>query len=406
MTSSCDEYMLESWRMFRIMSEFVMGFDVLSQLRPAVTLFGSARVAEGAPMYTLARAPHATPRGRGASRPPVGRAGDAYARTSRFWGGGCRRSNMLGPPLRPGRVLGRQFSRESRRREAKGGSARASAILLRMTTPAPIPEQLARALCSPFVPSAVSGLAEAGGYLETVWTQIEPSVRTAGFLGSALYMADMALDGAEAAYEPLLSRKSLLEGAALTPVELDQLVAVLDVFHRVQPQLLLLFAALVEAWERPRVGGMGRPEPREDSERDGRQLGTAVRFAARPPASLTEVARELQLEAPPDLYRAVAVWPGYLAAAWDELRHLVTYPEFRRRGRALYYYARSSSRFLARPLEASRDGLRERGLSEIELDVARAGIEGAAPALATMMMHCSAMRVGLGLTDREVVQRD
>ena len=42
-----DEYMRESWRMFRIMSEFVMGFDVLSQLRPAVTVFGSARAAEG-----------------------------------------------------------------------------------------------------------------------------------------------------------------------------------------------------------------------------------------------------------------------------------------------------------------------------------------------------------------------
>ena len=50
-----DEYMRESWRMFRIMSEFVMGFDVLAQLRPAVTVFGSARAAEGSPMYELAR---------------------------------------------------------------------------------------------------------------------------------------------------------------------------------------------------------------------------------------------------------------------------------------------------------------------------------------------------------------
>ena len=49
-----DEYMRESWRMFRIMSEFVMGFDVLAQLRPAVTLFGSARTREGEPMYELA----------------------------------------------------------------------------------------------------------------------------------------------------------------------------------------------------------------------------------------------------------------------------------------------------------------------------------------------------------------
>jgi uncharacterized protein (TIGR00730 family) len=44
----------EAWRMFRIMSEFVMGFDVLSQLRPAVTVFGSARTRDGHPEYQLA----------------------------------------------------------------------------------------------------------------------------------------------------------------------------------------------------------------------------------------------------------------------------------------------------------------------------------------------------------------
>ena len=53
--SHSDDYERESWRMFRIMSEFVMGFDVLAQLRPAVTVFGSARATEGEPMYDLAR---------------------------------------------------------------------------------------------------------------------------------------------------------------------------------------------------------------------------------------------------------------------------------------------------------------------------------------------------------------
>ena len=52
--STSDEYMRESWRMFRIMSEFVMGFDVLSQLRPAVTVFGSARTADDLGDYELA----------------------------------------------------------------------------------------------------------------------------------------------------------------------------------------------------------------------------------------------------------------------------------------------------------------------------------------------------------------
>ena len=57
--------------------------------------------------------------------------------------------------------------------------------------------QIAAALRSPFVPEVVLALARAEGVLEAVWPQLAPSVDTAGFLGSALYMADMALEAVE-----------------------------------------------------------------------------------------------------------------------------------------------------------------------------------------------------------------
>ncbi len=44
-----------SWRVFRVMSEFVDGFDFLSKLQRVVTFFGSARVKEDNPYYQLAR---------------------------------------------------------------------------------------------------------------------------------------------------------------------------------------------------------------------------------------------------------------------------------------------------------------------------------------------------------------
>ncbi len=42
----------ESWRMFRIMGEMVAGFDELSAVGPAVTIYGSARLPETDPLYT------------------------------------------------------------------------------------------------------------------------------------------------------------------------------------------------------------------------------------------------------------------------------------------------------------------------------------------------------------------
>ena len=50
----------ESWRLFRIMAEFVDGFETLSRLQPGVSFFGSARIARESPeyhkTYELARA--------------------------------------------------------------------------------------------------------------------------------------------------------------------------------------------------------------------------------------------------------------------------------------------------------------------------------------------------------------
>jgi uncharacterized protein (TIGR00730 family) len=41
----------DTWRVFRIMAELVEGFEGLSNIGPAVTIFGSARIAPGSPYY-------------------------------------------------------------------------------------------------------------------------------------------------------------------------------------------------------------------------------------------------------------------------------------------------------------------------------------------------------------------
>lgn len=44
----------DSWRLFHILAEFVEGFESLSDVSPAVTVFGSARTKEGEELYTRA----------------------------------------------------------------------------------------------------------------------------------------------------------------------------------------------------------------------------------------------------------------------------------------------------------------------------------------------------------------
>ncbi|PIV24864.1 MAG: TIGR00730 family Rossman fold protein [Deltaproteobacteria bacterium CG03_land_8_20_14_0_80_45_14] len=44
----------DSWRMFRIMAEFVDGFEALSKYQPAVSIFGSTRIRPGDDIYQKA----------------------------------------------------------------------------------------------------------------------------------------------------------------------------------------------------------------------------------------------------------------------------------------------------------------------------------------------------------------
>ena len=43
----------EAWKIFQIMAEFVEGYERLAQIRPSVSIFGSARIGSGHPYYRM-----------------------------------------------------------------------------------------------------------------------------------------------------------------------------------------------------------------------------------------------------------------------------------------------------------------------------------------------------------------
>lgn len=49
-----EQLLTDSWRVFRIISEFVDGFETMTNLGPSVSIFGSARFKAGSPYYNMA----------------------------------------------------------------------------------------------------------------------------------------------------------------------------------------------------------------------------------------------------------------------------------------------------------------------------------------------------------------
>jgi uncharacterized protein (TIGR00730 family) len=49
-----NDFMADGWRVFKIMAEFVNGFEMMSEAGPAVAVFGSTRVQADSPEYLLA----------------------------------------------------------------------------------------------------------------------------------------------------------------------------------------------------------------------------------------------------------------------------------------------------------------------------------------------------------------
>ncbi|HWO93373.1 MAG TPA: halocarboxylic acid dehydrogenase DehI family protein, partial [Dehalococcoidia bacterium] len=127
------------------------------------------------------------------------------------------------------------------------------------------------ALRTPFTPGLIRSLAQWPAYLAYVWEQLRPSIETAGFRGSAQYLAAMAREAVDQFYEATYARNTLLD-SGLSEFDIETIAGGLEVLHLTNPQCLLIAGALTEALERPRVGGMGRPEPRDISEEERRIL--------------------------------------------------------------------------------------------------------------------------------------
>lgn len=192
-------------------------------------------------------------------------------------------------------------------------------------------------------------------FFPVMWDALRPNVETRAFEDAA----DRVRAAAVGASGPL-GRVRLPESAALGESQAYQVRAALALYHYVNPKLLVLTSAvrLALAGETVGVDGGGGAErivrgtpakmypmemlPEEPEDERVRSIFADIRETL----GLSRVNSD---------YRTLALWPDYLAAAWDGLKPIAQGDAHRRAADALREVARREARDLPHPLPLSRE---------------------------------------------------
>lgn len=224
------------------------------------------------------------------------------------------------------------------------------------------------------VPLPLRALAARERFFSLAWGELQRNAETRAFEEGADRLREEAVHAAAR-----MDRLSVLGRAQLGESQAFQAEAALLALHYLDPKLLLLWSALASALEDTPapVPGQGRgsselvergaparmaplellDEPAEDE---------AVRKVfrdARRALGCSELSQDL---------RALALWPRYLAPAWQRLKPVVRSPDWQAAGERLLALSRELARTLPHPVTLPRERLAAEGVDAAwELEQAR-----------------------------------
>jgi halocarboxylic acid dehydrogenase DehI len=199
--------------------------------------------------------------------------------------------------------------------------------------------------------------------LPAIWEALRPNLETRAFEHGADRLRAESVESAA-----LLGKVRAFSTVSLGPSQRYQLQKALDLYHYLNPKLLLLTSALVQSLKGEGIGGReivpgecelierGAPagmapmemEPEEPRDREARRI-----FA--------DVGRTLDSSWIHSEYRAIALWPEYLKAAWRDLKPIVRTERYRSASEDLRARAREMARGLPYPVPLSSAHLEELG---------------------------------------------
>ena len=169
-------------------------------------------------------------------------------------------------------------------------------------------------------------------FLEAVWRQLEPVLRTRAFETAADRIRERAVDLVDDLAK-LADHLPVMRAAGLSDREIEQVRDTIAVFHYVNPKLLLIAEAVRVAIAEPAAPSReaAQPTPQADMPSGipaGMVRPAVVDFEAGAGSEqirtiLEEMQTLLDLAVPNTDYVALAHYPIYLEMAWRELKPMV-----------------------------------------------------------------------------------
>ncbi len=257
-------------------------------------------------------------------------------------------------------------------------------------------------LSTPFLPNVFEDLLQYNNYSEKIIIQLFPSIDTQGFINNAMYINDMSLGPVEDIIEVNQHRVFFEKNEF---AYFNELIHILDIFQYQQPQMLLILAALQEAFNHLNLGGKGDKNKRKYTENEFRNKKINFSLLNQDEFIYKKEFKEIfETNLVPDLYLGIAKFNDYLNFIWEHLKHLYAFPEIRKRSRGLYYYALSSSKYFAYTIKSDLEYCLQNEIDKNDIEEIQLILQSNLFMYSIMIMHCTAMRVGLGYNKKLVVK--
>ncbi|MBA4149054.1 MAG: hypothetical protein H0X66_13135 [Verrucomicrobia bacterium] len=190
-------------------------------------------------------------------------------------------------------------------------------------------------------------------FLPAMWDDFRPNAETHNFERAADEIRQQAVESADA-----LPKLNALDGLELGGSRSWQIQQALDLYHYINPKLLVLTAAVRGALEGEEMGGSN--EGTDVIEAGVPATMYAMEMVDEKPKEkevrklFADIKKTMALSSVNSDYRTLALWPDYLSAAWKQLKPITRSDAFQEAAKELQQQGRTLAKQLPYRLSLTR----------------------------------------------------